>query len=300
VALLADLGVEPTASPSAVLDVVGAGSKAEPSYPGHDLHLVQGLFPRLRVMEVDAAVAGAPHFAANLLAVCAAESVEGNGWINQALADELSRLAEQRIPGLPYEFLVRATLDLDPKNLFLALYRCLEATYAYTRASELSVKLGITDKSWFDVAKILGESLSWYPRHDQSLSAVLALPAVSAGDLDAIALSLGTDQSGDAVATRVASGVRGLRNSLVHYGPTTRPASVPNDDWNGLCAPLARVVGSVFAHAYGGVGTIHDLSEQSSKDLAVSRVEPVERRPISSGFVSLINRLRRIAKALRA
>ena len=255
VAAIADLEVEPKATPLEVVNIVAAGSADDSHYQGHDLGDVQPLFPPLRLMEIDSEIEGTENFAANLLTFCAAEGADGNGWINKALADELVGLAEQHIAGLPYEFLVRATLDLDPKNLFLALYRCLEATYAFTRASELAEKLGINDRSWFDVAKALGESLSWYPRHDQSLAAILDLPAVSRADLDELAASLGKEPGGDGVATRVASGVRELRNSLVHYGPTTRPVTVPDDDWNRLCAPLARVVGQVFSHTYGGQGT---------------------------------------------
>jgi len=255
VAAIADLAIEPTASALDVLNVVAAGSTADAEYQGHECDKVLDLFPRIRVLEIDPDAGGAESFFANLLTVCAAESAAGNGWINDPLSNELVRLAEQRIAGFPYEFLVMATLELDPRNLFLALYRCLEATYAFTRASELVTKLGVTDKSWFEVAKALGESLSWYPRHDQSLAAVLSLPAVNPDDLDALAVSLGKDQGGEEVAIRVAAGVRDLRNSLVHYGPTTRPAAVPDDDWNRLCIPLAKVVGSVFAHTYGGVAT---------------------------------------------
>lgn len=249
VAMLADLEVDPSASPAAVLNVVGAGSKDDTEYRGHDLAEVLNLYPPLRVLELDNDVAGTPNFYANVLAVCAKQGAHGNGWIESALANELALLAEQRVFGLPYESLTRAVLDLNPSSLFLALYRCLEATYAYTKATELASTLRI-DRSWVDVARALGETLSWYPRHDQSLAAVLTLPTVSSGDLEAVALALGHDSSDDALATRVATGVRDLRNSLVHYGPTTRQVDIPDNDWNGLCSPLARVVANVFAHAY--------------------------------------------------
>ncbi|MDT5119201.1 MAG: hypothetical protein QOE30_4940, partial [Mycobacterium sp.] len=128
VAALADLEIAPTASPSVVRNVVAAASAGDAEYDGHDVDKIQALFPRIRVLEIDAEVGGVENFTSNLLTVCAAECASGNGWINKHLADELFQLAEQRIAGLPYEFLVMATLGLDPKNLFLALYRCLEAT----------------------------------------------------------------------------------------------------------------------------------------------------------------------------
>ncbi|MEL5992464.1 hypothetical protein ACOKGD_11755 [Microbacterium phosphatis] len=249
VAMLEDLEVDPSAGPAAVVDVVAAGSKGAPDYPGHELELVAALYPRLTGLEIDPEAAGADYFHANVLAACARHGAHGNGWINAALSDELVLLAEQRITGLPYEFLIRAVLDLTPSSLFLALYRCLEATYAYTKASELAETLE-TGRSWIEVAQALGDTLNWYPRHDQALAAVLALPPVNSDELAALAVSLGRDQGADSLPTRVAAGVRELRNSLVHYGPTTRQVAILGDDWNGLCIPLARVVGCVFAHAY--------------------------------------------------
>ncbi|MFQ2875296.1 hypothetical protein ACLILY_08105 [Mycobacterium sp. MS3] len=248
VAMLADLEVDPSVSPALVLNVVAAGSKDDAEYQGHDVADVMKLYPPLRMLEIDDDVAGTPNFHANVLAVCAKQGAHGNGWIEPDLAEELALLAEQRVAGLPYEFLTRAVLDLNPSNLFLALYRCLEATYAYAKATELASTLGI-DGSWVDVARALGDTLSWYPRHDQSLAAVLAMPTVDATDLEALALAFGHDADSDTASIRVAMGLRELRNSLVHYGPTTRQVAIPSD-WNGLCAPLARVVASVFAHAY--------------------------------------------------
>ncbi|MET3206227.1 UNVERIFIED_ORG: hypothetical protein ABIB21_003046 [Arthrobacter sp. UYEF13] len=251
VAAIHDLGVRPMASALDVYNVVAAGSSVDDEYKGHALRDVKDLYPRIGVVEVDAEVAGEDHFHANLLILCAEEGTNGNGWINEGLADALIRLAEQRIDGFPYEFLVMASLEINPKSLFLALYRCLEATYAFKRSSELVERLGLMDKSWLDVAQALGDSLSWYPRHDQSLAAVLSMPAVDSVDLKELAESLGKDPDGDDVSARVAAGIRDLRNSLVHYGPTTRSVAVPDDDWNRLCIPLARVVGDVFAHTYG-------------------------------------------------
>lgn len=254
VAMLADLEVAPSAGPTQVLDVVAAASQSSPEYQGHDLELVVSLYPRLRALEIDSDVADVANFYANILETCARQAAHGNGWIDGELADELALLAEQRISGLPYEFLTRAVLDLNPPNLFLALYRCLEATYAYTKATELALTLGVR-KSWTEVARALGDTLSWYPRHDQALAAVLALPTVDPVELNALAVALAREQGTDATTTRVAAGIRDLRNSLVHYGLTTREVAVSDDDWNRICIPLARVVGGVFAHAYATLTT---------------------------------------------
>lgn len=319
VALLADLQVEPIASPASVLDVVAAGSRLDPGYQGHDLGLMLSLFPAIRIFEIDTAATGDDAFAANLLTICAAEGVSGNGWINSEMANELVRLGEQRIAAFPYEFLVRAALDLDPTNMFLALYRCLEATYAFVRARDLATKLGIAH-SWVDVAKAVGETLSWYPRHDQSLSAVLGLAAVERNDLVSLATALGKPIAGDELASKVASAVRELRNSLVHYGPTTEPVDL-NRDWNELCVPLARLVGSVFAHAYGSVGVTsagsgaqRDLRDRASRPSKAPKVTGVgrgvklripvwqdfaSRAKVLSGVASVLNRLELIGGRLR-
>lgn len=273
VAAIVDLDVAPRASPAKILNVVAVAAMGDPpDYSGHDVQDVLSLFPRIRIMEVDSEVEAAENFAANLLTVCAAEAAEGNGWIDESLAGDLVQLAEQRIAQLPYEFVVRATLDLNPQNLFLALYRCLEATYAYARASDLAKKLGLNSHRWYEVAQALGDSLNWYPRHDQSLATVLVLPAVSGQDLRALATSLGKDPLGNNVAERVAEGIRDLRNSLVHYGPTSSTVSRSTDEWNGLCAPLASVVGSVFAFTYGNTGSSRSIPQPNTPDRAARRL----------------------------
>jgi hypothetical protein len=291
VAALADLEIEPSAAAASVYNVVAAGSSMDSDYEGHDLGDVLALFPRIRVLELDPPVAGLSNFEPNLLVACAAESAQGNGWIDESLAAELVRLAEQRITAFPYEFLVRATLDLDPRSLFLALYRCLEATYAYKRSSELSSKLGVRDLSWFEVARIVGESLSWYPRHHESLTEIFRLPVVDALDLDALAGALGKEADSQDPAATAAAAVREWRNALVHYGPTSRRSPESKPDWNAICKPLAKVVGDVFSHAYADVAD-EDGADQPSHALSAGQLPGFGRRLVDA----VLGALRRTAR----
>ncbi|MBO1766113.1 hypothetical protein [Allobranchiibius sp. GilTou38] len=133
VAALADLAVDPTGSPLAVLDVVAAGKVGDIDYEGHDLLRVQTLFPRLRAFEIDAEAGGSDKFFANLLTICAAESVGGNGWITPSLAEELVWLAEQRISGFHMNFsswqpwsLTRETYSLRCTGALRQLMHSLE------------------------------------------------------------------------------------------------------------------------------------------------------------------------------
>jgi len=251
VAMIADLSLEPSANASAVYDVVASAASGVDGYEGHDLELVARLLPPMRLFKMQDPCDAEGSFLAHVVAICVEDALSGNGWIDESLADSLRDLAARRIQHFPYEALARAALDLSPASLYLALYKCLEATYAFVKASALKDELDI-EGGWIRVAKALGETLSWYPRHDQSLSNLLARPEVSQQDLHELAVALDVETGDDQVVNRVSNAVRELRNGLVHYGPTTKKFEVPGDDWNSVCTPLARIVGSVFSHAYGG------------------------------------------------
>src|SRR5437868_13171482 len=54
--------------------------------------------------------------------------------------------------------LCRSLFDADPAALFLALYRCLEALYAYSASTKLIGEFGL-DRSWTEVAVALEKQL---------------------------------------------------------------------------------------------------------------------------------------------
>lgn len=128
----------------------------------------------------------------------------------------------------------------------MALYRCIEATYAYESSRRLVERLAL-GVSWQDMAAALESEVGWHPQEASSLNLVLQYALEQ--DLVDICSCLGVDAGTD---VRVAAGraIYSLRNGIVHFRPGAQEVAVENTDWNLLCRLLIRVIFSVFTHVY--------------------------------------------------
>lgn len=249
VCLLSELRVSPSVSGAEVYNVVDASSRnSDPEYQGHDNTQIMSLFPAIRVFASADPVSDEliwPIF----LSISAEESRHGGSWIESELADRLSALADANVDLLPYKELCRSTLDLDPRSLFMSLYRCVEATYAHDKASRLKDDLSI-NHDWHRIAQALENAMSWRPLEASSLNVVLAFAQET--DLREVCSCLGvTLQDGTDVASAAGKAVYKLRNRIVHYRPALAPVDSEEIDWNRLCIALVSVASDVFFSAYG-------------------------------------------------
>jgi hypothetical protein len=244
-AFLADLTPTPCVSPTAIRNIVEVADKTTPGYDGHDLDSMQSLFPRIQVFSVDDLVDDESF--KTFFLICLADRRRIDQWIDQQLVKTLYVVTDLNPSAIPYAILCRSTLDMDPSNLFLGLYRCLEALYAHTQAKDLMAVLGLS-KPWTEMAETLEATLGWYPREEPSLEALLS-HAVS-DDLHAVMASLGGNiPEGARLEAYVAKRIYQLRNALVHYRPFIQRYSPAALDWNRLCEAMALLV----VHIYGVV-----------------------------------------------
>jgi hypothetical protein len=249
VCLLSELMVSPRVSAAEVFDVVAAGSRDEDAaYIGHENGLVLGLFPSIRVYlsaaEVSHELVG-PIF----LSLSAEESRHGGSWIEGNLASSLEGLAKANIERLPYMELCRSALDLDPRSLYMSLYRCVEATYAHDQATKLKAHLSI-DHSWNEIAAALENAMSWRPLEAASLNSVLSF--AQKDDLREVCECLQVHVNAETnVASAAGKAIYELRNRIVHYRPALVPLESEQIDWNRLCVVLLSIATDVFNSAYG-------------------------------------------------
>lgn len=241
VCLLSELPVLPSATPAEVRNAVEAGSKLDPSYVGHHPDLIKSLYPRIDVLRPSSAL-GHAEIWSTFLRLCACDSGVGGSWIDDELAGALIALAELEVPSLPYQGLCRSIFDFDPGSLFLSLYRCIEATYAYEHATKLSKSLGL-NLPWDEMAEKLEMEMGWRPPEAASLN--VALAHASDSDLKDICKCLLVEEGND---LKVAAGraIYKLRNSLVHYRPALRTSVPATIDWNRLCSRLVTVAMDTF------------------------------------------------------
>jgi hypothetical protein len=249
VCLLSELLVSPNASASTVYNVVGASSrKADSLYPGHDNDQIMGLFPPIRVFASTNPInddLAWPMF----LDVSAEECRHGESWIEDELANSLSELARANVSQFPYKELCRSALDLDPRSLFMSLYRCIEATYAHDQATKLKKDLAI-EHDWNRIAKALEDAMSWRPLEATSLNVVLGF--AQEDDLRVVCDCLGVQLSGDSSpAPAAGKAIYKLRNRIVHYRPALARVDSEALDWNRLCIAMVSIATDVFRSAYG-------------------------------------------------
>jgi hypothetical protein len=246
VCVISEIPIHPRATPLQVKNIVEAESKLDEGYEGHDNYSVMQLFPSIQVFE-SADPLSEDLVWAVFLTMCVDESRWGGSWIDVTLAASLVSLAQLNVPSLPYQELCRAVLDLDPRSLYMTLYRCLEATYAYDHATKLASALAL-NISWNDLAAKLDAEMGWRPPELQSLN--IALAHAHEDDLVEILDCLNPELRNDFQAT-AGRAIYKLRNQIVHYRPTNMPLVFDNVDWNRVCNALVAISMDVFYHAYG-------------------------------------------------
>jgi hypothetical protein len=245
VALLSEVLPTPTSSPSEVRNVVEVGSKEEPEYAGHDVDSVARLFPTIQVLECVQPLA--PEALWRLfLVICTDECRLGGSWIDDALARSLVTLATLEVPALPYAAICRSIFDADPRSLFMALYRCIEATYAYDSSNRIITALGL-QTSWPEMAAALDAEIGWHPQEAAALNAMLEHALEQ--DLEELCYCLKAI-GGREPHVRAGRALYALRNRVVHYRAGTVGESGEDIDWNRLCEALIGIVVDVFTRAY--------------------------------------------------
>jgi hypothetical protein len=243
--LLSEVRPQRMVSAAEVGNVVEVGSMHETGYSGHDIAAVSSVFPSVQVLRL---VSPADEDAVwrLFLLLCAEEAQNGGSWIEGPLAGSIATLTDLNVPSLPYSAISRSMFDSDPRSLYMALYRCIEATYAYDASRRLSDRLGL-GTPWQDVAAALDAEIGWHPQEASALRSILKNTVEA--DLKALCECLRAP-SGEDLQTTAGRAIYGLRNRIVHFRPGSLPVDVEEINWNQLCTLLVGVVFDVFSHAY--------------------------------------------------
>ncbi len=235
----------PVATPLEVGNIVGALSNADVGYVGHDFEVIASLFGAITVYageDLDPSETWRAYFE-----ICVATAITDDTWLDADLASELIRLSELSGLGLPFQTLCRSVFDADPASMFLALYRCLEALYAYSASKELAEVFNLTIP-WADIAAKIERSLGWRPKEADSLLSLLKFAREQ--DLEAVFTHLGEAKPDATVALLPDVATRRiyeLRNNLVHYRPIHHFFEFKNVRWNELSATIAKIIRSIYS-----------------------------------------------------
>ncbi len=247
VCVLSELKPQPVVSPAVIRNVVEVGSMTDHDYGGHSYRAIASLFPGVQVFQSEALYDDDSAWRLFLMA-CVEECQHGESWIDADLAGELVSLADLNVEMLPYGSLCRSMFDSDPRSLYMALYRCIEATYAFESCRKLVTALSL-DTEWYDLAAALESEVGWHPQEAANLN--LVLQHALEDDLVRVCKCLGVERGND-VAISAGRAIYKLRNNIVHFRPGQYGVEAERIDWNDLCRRLVGIIFSVFSHAYGG------------------------------------------------
>jgi len=258
----AELSLELTATVAEIRDILDSSERDIADYDGHDVTLISRLFAPVSFYEVN------PYFeiGSNIERltgsyVCRAYA-DGPLMIEEKTREKLSALFESSGEYIPFLVVLSGILSFSWNSLFLELYRCLEYLYPVPRLSDLCAELTL-NRPLHEIAELLGRLLSWRPREDESLIRVLHY--CSAGPAREVLQALGhqvTEENGQ-VMELSARAVYQLRNSIVHFRPSTRQQKIGETEWN----ILARAMADFIAEAYKKVGSqLHNTPPQFSSD----------------------------------
>ena len=246
VCVLSELQPLPTATPAEIRNVVEVGSRGEPGYAGHDYTAIEILFPPVRLFTTSRPL-DEEATSRLFLMLSVDECRNGESWIDDPLADDLVSLADLSVSRFPYDAVCRSIFDWDPRSLYMALYRCLEATYAYESCRKLVASLGL-EQDWHELAAALDAEVGWHPQEAASLNLVLQYALDD--DLRAVCDCLGVEDGTD-LCVSAGRAIYRLRNRIVHYNTAKASGVAFGDaDWNELCRRMVGIVFHVFSHAF--------------------------------------------------
>lgn len=245
VAILSDILPHPIESIYQIRNIIESGSANSGEYSGHDFDAISSLFPQVRAWKSNGPMDDQSIWKLFLM-VSVNECQLGGSWIDDRLAEEIIALTELNTPSLPYKSLCRSVFDLDPRTLFMALYRCIEATYAYESCRRVAAKLSL-DMQWQEIAKNLVSTIGWRPQEASSLQVILRYALEE--DLVSLCESIKVEANADYAAS-AAVGIYNLRNRIVHYRPWEEAISIEEYDWNVICTQLVRIILNIYDQAY--------------------------------------------------
>jgi hypothetical protein len=250
--LLAEASPRPKATPFQVKNAVELADKTQDgAYNGHDHTEIADLFGPILVFEGEPIEASETWRA--YYEICLGEIPGIDTWIEESTAKAMAALTDLSALGLPYQILCRSLFDTDPAGLFLALYRCLEALYAYTASTKVATAFGFSG-SWQEVAVVLEREIGWRPREEESLAGLFSRSGVET--LKEIFDCLGEAcPNAGVIAAAAAKRTYKLRNSLVHYRPIHHTIEHEDINWNELCITLSLVIREVYFDIFTSVAS---------------------------------------------
>ncbi|WP_303760255.1 hypothetical protein [Alcanivorax jadensis] len=245
-AILGESGARPTASASSIKNIVEVYDDTTDGYEGHRWEEIQTIYPSILCFKANDLDFQESDKAFYILSICHLIATES--WIDEEISAQLIALCELDLKEIPYKTLCRSIFDTDRSSLFLSLYRCIEAIYAYDGANKISTALNLNIK-WTDIAIALEDKLNWRPHEENSLSGLLKNS--NNHTATKIVTALNITEPPENITSFAAKKVYKLRNGLVHYRPSHQSLDFDEIDWAMLCSGMIDIVFDIYYQVFG-------------------------------------------------
>jgi len=237
--LVIDHKLFPSVDATIVSNFIGSGEIGLSGYSGHQLEDALALFKSIKRFSM------LPTMALDFQRICFEIAIdaafESGHWMSSSLLNDLKALSDLGLE-LPFRNLVRSLSDSDPSSLFLSLYRCLEATYAYKICHKLVDDLALT-LSWTEMYKIMDIQAKWRPKELESLEYILSKGSAN----DHLSVLAAIKFSNRVNPKKSADLIYELRNALVHFKPYQSIDEIyEHVDWNELCRAMAGFICDIY------------------------------------------------------
>lgn len=217
----------------------------ERGYAGHDLDEIMYLFSAIAVYRTTDQQEYLTITERVLGSILARTYRDGAISLQPETVEIFTRVFEQDSAFIPFRNLIQGLLSISWETLFIEIYRCIEQLYALPRVEGLKTVL-LCDSPARELAKMLEEHLSWYPKEEESFKALVRLWDETIVSAICVGLQGG---EGDTHDKRCDNAVRQLyrfRNQIVHYRPIHETIKKSDDEWSIIVRGMLRIVSHLY------------------------------------------------------
>jgi hypothetical protein len=237
--------IQPNATAAQVRDILEYQSSLVDGYEGHDLSVIEGLFPKLIFLR-----AGRKYeYTSSLERVagsCLTRSYDGAPLaISRVTLRKLETLFQIAPEATPLLLPLQGLLSFTWQSIFMELYRCIEQLYSVPRLLALT-KDWKYDKSLHKLSVLVETALGWRPKEDDALRDLLEKGNAELLPIVVGALARAGEQPPEVSAESAARRIYKLRNSCVHYRPTTQETPRADAEWDAIISVMADCVVDLY------------------------------------------------------
>lgn len=218
-------------------------------YAGHHLAQITPLFPDLIVYRVTTQLEYHDIMERVLGSILVRTSLDGPILLEPDTVDKFIDVFETGSALIPFRNLIQGILSISWDYLFVEIYRCVEQLYSLPRIERLRKEMS-SSSSIREMAKMLEDCLSWYPKEEEALQALVRLCTENTVTVICTGLDSGNGDTHDSRSDAAARELYKLRNRIVHYRPAHDKIEKSEADWNIIIRGMLEIV----AHLYDTKG----------------------------------------------